>query len=195
VNHYVYEVYYKAALNASVTTTNPWMLPVTGGLARVNLRRKGITMCGVKEADPRLPSQFLTGKTMNQSRNLYTPAVAGYTDEKNMMPFFDDMVAAFMEIEKRGYVIIENERKYVNIKVYVVADMSFLHMYLKNKRGGGSATPPCFCFMCSSKCYYRHKGYPGECHNKCRKNNNVYDKSTGVQRCLHHDVCTPEFLQ
>jgi hypothetical protein len=39
-------------------------------------------MCGVKETDPRLPSQFLTGKTMNQSKKLYTPAVAGYTDAK-----------------------------------------------------------------------------------------------------------------
>ena len=192
VNRYVYEVYYKAALNASVTKTSHWMVPVTGDLARVNLRGKGITMCGVKEADPRLPSQILTGKTMNQSRNLYTPAVAGYTDEKNMMPFFDEMVAAFIEIEKRGYVMIDNECKYVNIKVYVVADMSFLHKYLK--RGGGSATTTCFCFLCSSKSHYRHKGYPGGCW-KCRKNNNVHDKSTGVQRCLHHDVCTPEFLQ
>jgi hypothetical protein len=68
---------YKTAANASLTKTNRWMLPLTGDLARVNLRGKGITMCGVKEADPRLPSQFLTGKTMNQSRNLYTPAVAG----------------------------------------------------------------------------------------------------------------------
>ncbi len=130
------EVYYKTAVNASVTKTNPWMLPITDDLARVNLRGKGITMCSVKEADPRLPSQFLTGKTMNQSRNLYTPAVAGYTDEKKMLPYFEQMVDAFMEIDKRGYCIIDDELKYVNIKVVVVADMSFLHKYLQ--RGGGS---------------------------------------------------------
>jgi hypothetical protein len=26
---------------------------------------------------------------MNQSRNLYAPAVAGFTDEKQMMPYFE----------------------------------------------------------------------------------------------------------
>ncbi len=82
-------------------------------------------MCGVKEADPRLASQKLTGKTMNQSKNLYTPAVAGYTDEKKMMPYFDEMVEAFMEIERRGYCMFENERKFVNIRCVIVADMSY----------------------------------------------------------------------
>jgi hypothetical protein len=76
-----------------------------------------------------------------------------------MMPYFDEMVAAFMEIEERGYCLYENERKYVNIKCVIVADMSFRHKYLN--RGGGSATITCFGFMCSSKSYYRHKGYPG----------------------------------
>ena len=129
---------------------------------------------------------------MNQSRNLYTPAVAGYTDEKHIMPYFDEMVAAFMEIEKRGYCMYENERKYVNIKCVVVADMSFQqHKYLQ--RGGGSPSTTCFCFMCSSNRYYRDKCYPGGCR-KCRGTNKVYDKETGVQTCLHHDVCTPEFL-
>jgi hypothetical protein len=81
MNRYVYEVYHKTAINASATESNPWIILLTGDLARVSLRGKGITMCGVKEADPRLPSQLLTGKTMNQSKNLYTSAVAGYTDE------------------------------------------------------------------------------------------------------------------
>ena len=42
-------------------------------------------------------------------------------------------------------------------------------------------------------CHYRHKGYPGGCL-KCRKLGIVYDEVTGVQKCLCHDVCTPEFL-
>jgi hypothetical protein len=108
-----------------------------------------------------------------------------------MMPYFEQMVDAFMEIEKRGYCIIDGELKHVNIKVVVVANMSFLHKYLQ--RGGGSATTTCFCFMCSSQCHYRHKGYPGGCL-KCRRKHSVYDKATGVQACLHHDVCTSEFL-
>ena len=71
VNRYIYETYYK--LHSTVATQDcPWCVCVTGDLARVNFRGKGITMCGVKQSDPRLPSQFATGKTMNQSRNLYS---------------------------------------------------------------------------------------------------------------------------
>ncbi len=40
---------------------------------------------------------------MNQSRNLYSPAVAGYTDEKSMMPYFEELVAAFVDIEQKDY--------------------------------------------------------------------------------------------
>ncbi len=88
MNRYVYETYFKAH-PALATVEDPWIVPVTGDLARVSFRGKSITMCGVKQADLRLPSQVLTGKTMNQSRNLYAPAVAGFTDEKKMMPYFD----------------------------------------------------------------------------------------------------------
>jgi hypothetical protein len=52
----VYEIYYKT-FNSSVTKVNPWIVPVTGDLARVSYRGKSVTMCGPKEADPRLPSQ------------------------------------------------------------------------------------------------------------------------------------------
>ncbi len=54
--------------NDSVKESNPWITPLTGDLARVSYRGKGITMCGVKEADARLASQKLTGKTMNSQR-------------------------------------------------------------------------------------------------------------------------------
>ncbi len=103
--------------------------------------------------------------------------------KKKMMPFFEEMVGAFMEIEKRGYIEIDGERRHVNIKVVIVADMSFLHKYLN--RGDGSASTTRFCFMCSSTCHYRHKGYPGGCL-KCRAKNIVYDKANGCQLCLHH---------
>ena len=190
-NRYVYELY--AKLNdTTVTKDNPWIIPVTGDLARVSYRGKGITMCGPKEADPRLPSQRLTGKTMNQSRKLYTPAVAGYTSEADMMPYFDELVNAFMQIEKDGFCTVDGEEYPIHIRCVVVADMSFLHKYLG--RGGSSGTTTCFCFMCSSKCHFRHKGYPGGCL-KCRKKNQVYDLCSGAQKCMHHGVCTPEFLE
>jgi len=44
---------------------------------------------------------------MNQSRNLYSPAVAGYTDEKSMMPYFEELVAAFVDIEQKGYCTVD----------------------------------------------------------------------------------------
>jgi hypothetical protein len=97
---------------------------------------------------------------MNQSRNLYAPAVADYTDEKNMMLYFEEMVAAFVDIEKKRFCTIDGVEYPIYIRCIAVADMSFLHKYLG--RGGGSAKTICFCFLCSSKCHYRHKGYPGE---------------------------------
>jgi hypothetical protein len=49
VNRYVYETYYKNN-NDSISKDKPWIVPVTGDLARVSFRGKGITMCGPKEA-------------------------------------------------------------------------------------------------------------------------------------------------
>jgi hypothetical protein len=86
-------------------------------------------MCGPKEADPRLACQQATGKTSNQSQNMYTPAVAGYVDESNVMKYFDKMVNCFREIEARGFCVVVDERHDVFINVLVVADMSYLHKY------------------------------------------------------------------
>ena len=190
VNRYVFETYYRPH-SGIATKESPWIIPLTGDLARVSFRGKSITMCGVKQADSRLPSQLLTGKTMNQSRNLYSPAVAGFTDEKKMMSYFEAMVAAFVDIETKGYCTVDGVEYPIHIRYVVVADMAFLHKYLG--RGGGSSKTICFCFMCSSTCHYRHRGYPGGCM-KCRRLHCVYDKDTGVQKCHHHDVCTPQFL-
>jgi hypothetical protein len=192
VNRYVYEVYCKLDPRCELAPQDdPWLVPVTGDGTRVSFRGKGITMCGVKQADARLPSQKETGKTMNQSRHMYIPALAGYTDEKRMMPYFDEFVAAFREIEKRGYCVVDKKEYKVNIRSFVVGDLAFEQKYLA--RGGGSYKTTRFCFMCSNTCHFRHKGYPGGCI-KCRKLGQVYDEETGVQKCLCHDVCTPEFL-
>jgi hypothetical protein len=113
----VYEVYCKLDPHCElVPEDDPWLLPVIGDLTRVSFRGKGIAMCGVKQAHARLPSQKETGKTMNQSRHIYIPSLAGYTDEKRMMPYFDEFVAAFREIEKRGYCVVDEEEYKVNIR-------------------------------------------------------------------------------
>ncbi len=189
----MYEVYSKnVPYCEKAPAHDPWLIPVTGDGTRVSYRGKAITMCGVKEADARLPSQHETGKTMNQSRRMYLPALAGYTDEKSIMPYFEEILQAFQEIEERGYCVVDNKQFSVNIRSFVVGDLAFEQKCLG--RGGGSGKTVRFCFMCSSTCHYRHKGYPGGCW-KCREAGNVYDEVTGVQKCLCHDVCTPEFLR
>ena len=193
VNRYVFEVYRKIDPDCVMAPEHdPWLVPLTGDGTRVSYRGKSITMCGVKQADVRLPSQHETGKSMNQSRHMYIPALAGYTDESSIMPYFEDFVGAFREIEKRGYCVVDGEQHKVHIRPFVVGDLAFEQKYLQ--RGGGSGKTTRFCFMCSNTCHYRHKGYPGGCW-KCRELGTVYDEETGVQQCLCHDVCTPEFLQ
>ena len=98
VNRYVYEVYVKERCPL-VTQKAPWIVPLTGDLARVSSRGKAITMCGPKISDPRMACQQATGKTSNQSRNMYTPAVAGFVDESYLMKYFDRMVECFRDIQ------------------------------------------------------------------------------------------------
>jgi hypothetical protein len=174
------------------TKDDPWRVPVTGDGTRVSYRGKSITMCGVKQGDARLPSQYATGKTMNQSRHMYIPSMAGYTDETRIMPYFEEFLSVFRDIEDRGFCLVDNKEHKVHIRCFGVGDLAFEQKYLK--RGGGSGKTTRFCFMCSNTCHFRHKGYPGGCW-KCRALGSVYDEETGVQKCLCHDVCTPEFLQ
>ncbi len=47
----------------------------------------------------------------------------------------------------------------------VVADLAFLHKYVK--RGVGLHSATCFCLFCGALRNFRHHGYPGGCR-KCR---------------------------
>jgi hypothetical protein len=191
VNRYVYEVYVKAR-SALVTKEKPWLVALSGDLVRVTTRGTSMTICGPKLVDPRLPCQQATGKTSNQSRCLYTPAVAGYVDEAHLMKYFDRLVDCFREIQEQGYCVVENERHEVFIDVVVVADMAYLHKFLR--RGGGSHSCTHFCFLCSVSSKYKQEGYPGGCR-KCRLKDIVYDSTTGAQKCRHHEVCDRDFLE
>jgi hypothetical protein len=85
VNRYVFEVYRKIDPDCVMPPEHdPWLVTLTGDGTRVSYRGKSITMCGVKQADVRLPSQHETGKSMNQSRHMYIPALASYTDESSI---------------------------------------------------------------------------------------------------------------
>jgi hypothetical protein len=187
VNLYVKLVYYDLH-HDGVTTADPWIVACTGDAARVSQRGTIITTCGAKEVDRRLPSQEGTGKTMNQSRSLYTPMLAGYAKEDEVMPHFHDLVAAFKEIEDRGFVVVDGEEYEVPIKVVVVADMSFIWKYVGRGSAAGSG---CFCWLCKVHANTRHMGYPGGCQ-KCRDEGTVYGQD-GRQQCLHWDPHTPEF--
>ncbi len=190
-NRYVYEIYVKARCDL-VTKDKPWKVAVRGDLARVNFRGKEITIGGPKQVDPRLPCQAMKGKTSNQSREMYTPAIAGYVDEGYIMTYFNAMVASFREIATQGYCVVQGIRHTVYIEVNVEADMAFLQKYLR--RGGGSHACTHFCFLCSVSSKYRNQGYPGGCR-KCHNNGTVYDETTGCQQCLHHVECTLDFLE
>ena len=115
VHRYVKSVYVDAC-DELATAEDPYILAVTGDLARVSFSGKAVTLGGPKECDRRLVSQQLTGKphitargaryinNMNQSRTLYTPAIGGYSTESDMMPLFEELVERVLWWE--GCVIV-----------------------------------------------------------------------------------------
>ena len=191
VHRYVKAVYVDA-WDSRATADDPYIVAVTGDLARVSFSGKAVTMCGAKQCDRRLVSQQLTGNkgNMNQSRNLYTPAIGGYSTESDMMPLFEQLVDTFVAIEKQQYCVVDGKEYEVFIKVLVVADMMFLQKFTGH--GGGCASTTHFCMYCSCISKFRHEGEPGGCED-CRQKKKVYDKQ-GLQICLHHDVVTPARL-
>jgi hypothetical protein len=186
-------VYYNK-WDTRVTADDPYIVVLTGDLARVNLKgSKCVTLCGAKECDHRLPSQKQsTGghdNNINQSRNLYVPAAAGYVTESDLMPLFEQLVELFVEIEHQKYVIVDGIRyDNVFIKVLIVADMMFLHKF--TERGGCCASTTHFCMFCSCMSKFRNEGEPGGC-DACRRDGIVYDMK-GLQICLCHDMVTPD---
>ena len=136
--------------------------------------------------------QEQTGKTMCQASSMYTPAVAGYKDESQLMPYFNLMVNEFLKIEEQQYCVVNAKKYNVHIKITSVADLSFLHKY--TQRGGGSHAASCFCIMCGALRNFKHMGYPGGCL-ECRARGIVYCPDDGIQICRHYDRCTPDFLQ
>ena len=190
VHRYVKAVYFDA-WDSRATADDPYVLAVSGDLARVSFSGKACTLAGPKQVDRRLVSQELTGKeNMSQSRTLYTPALGGYSSESDMMPLFEQLVDYFVEIENQQFCVVDGKEYEVFIKVLVVADMMYLQKFTGH--GGGCATTTYFCMFCSCMSKFRHEGQPGGCED-CRNRRKVYDNK-GVQICLHHDVITPEVL-
>jgi hypothetical protein len=190
INLYVKATYYDACCDG-VTDDNPWIVPITGDAARTSQRGTVVTVMGPKQSDRRLKTQERAGKSlMCQSCDMYTPAVAGFATESELMEYFHALLRGFRQIESQGFCVVNGQAYKVPIKVYVVADLSFLHKYVK--RGGSSHSSTCFCMMCSAFRNFRHEGYPGGCW-KCRRRGTVYGLD-GLQQCTHHDACTPDFL-
>jgi hypothetical protein len=141
-------------------------------------------------ADRRLVQQERSGKTMYQGSDMFTPAAGGYLDEKDLMPYFHLLMEELRKIEEQQFCTVNGKEYTVYIKPVVIADLSFLHKYVK--RGGGSHSATCFCLFCGALRHYRHHGYPGGCR-KCRLLGIVYDDA-GIQKCRHYEACTEEFL-
>jgi hypothetical protein len=125
INMYDKAIYCDASCD-SVTKDNPWVLPLSGDAVRTSTRGKVVTVVGPKQSDTRLTSQERTGKSMCQSSALYTPAVAGFGSEEDLMGYFHSMVQEFLKIEEQGFCNINDNKWDVHIKVVVVADLSFL---------------------------------------------------------------------
>jgi hypothetical protein len=98
IHRYVKTIYHDACCD-SVTKDAPWIVPLTGDGVVTSRRGAYVTVLGVKMADVRLVQQEKTGKTMNQSSDMYTPIVAGFADEAALMPYFHLMVREFLQIE------------------------------------------------------------------------------------------------
>ena len=190
LHQYVKAIYHDARCE-SVTADDPWILPITGDGVRTSQRGRFVTVVGLKMADLRLVNQERSGKTMFQGSDMYTPAAAGYVDEKGLMPYFHLLVKECQQIEKQQFCVVNGKQYTVYIKVVVIADLAFLHKYVL--RGGGSHSTTCFCLFCGALRNFRHHGYPGGCR-KCRLLGKVYDKD-GIQICTHYEAFTEEFLQ
>ena len=189
MNMYVKAIYHDACCDG-ITKEDPWLCVVTGDLARTSQRGKFVTVMGPKQVDRRLPNQLQTGKSMCQSSTMYTPAVAGLLKEGELMHYFHAMIREFQNIESQGFCVVNGNQYKVHIKVAVAADLAFLHKYVG--RGGSSHSATHFCMLCSANSKFRHEGYPGGCR-KCRRKGIVY-RADGLQKCGHHEACTPGFL-
>ncbi len=120
----MYEVYCKIDLDCQLAhVDHPWLLPVMGDFARVSFRGKAITMCGVKQADASLPSQRMTGKNMNQSWHMYTPALAGYITPPGQMwtPWFvDPLVLILGMCVQNSLLCVIYNRRHINYVVKTI---------------------------------------------------------------------------
>jgi hypothetical protein len=74
VHTYLKRKYYDVKSD-DVSEENPWLVLVTGDAAKVSGRNAIATICGLKICDARHPEQNRTGKCMNQSPSMYTPAI------------------------------------------------------------------------------------------------------------------------
>jgi hypothetical protein len=100
VNRYVKRIYFDACCD-SANEDDPWIVPITGDGVVTSRQGTCATVLGPKLADRRLAQQEKTGKTMNQSSNMYTPAVAGFVSEAELMPYFHRLVGEFLQIEEQ----------------------------------------------------------------------------------------------
>ena len=120
INMYVKVIYYDACCDG-VTKQDPWIVPITGDAARTSQRGTVVTVMGPKQSDRRLKTQDRTGKSlMCQASDMYTPAIAGYAKESELMPYFHALVNGFCKIEKQGFCVVNAEVYPVDIKVHVV---------------------------------------------------------------------------
>ncbi len=81
-------VYYDACCEG-ITDENPWIVPLTGDAVRTSQRGTVVTVMGAKQSDGRLKNKERAGHSfMCQWCDMYTPAVAGFATESEIMEYF-----------------------------------------------------------------------------------------------------------
>jgi hypothetical protein len=106
VNLYVKAIYYDACCDG-VTEDNPWVIPITGDAVKTSQRRAVAIVMGKKQSDGHLKNQERAGQSlMRQSCDMYTPAVAGYATESEIMDYFHALVREFQQIERQGFCTV-----------------------------------------------------------------------------------------
>lgn len=83
------------------TKDNPWICSFTGDGLRCGVFQ-GAFAAGMKNTDPRLPSQQATGKTSNQSKHEYLIHTAAFLEEKETLDMIYPLLDEIKRIEDTG---------------------------------------------------------------------------------------------
>ncbi len=51
-----------------------------------------------------------TSERVQETNDEVVPAAAGYVDESDLIPYFEQLLELFIEVEQQKYIIVDNKR-------------------------------------------------------------------------------------